>query len=98
MSMLHQIEAIKDLLQESVDRGSTLVENIHRLIEGTLIETTGIEENPVVQAHQERVRKIYEAIRGINKQVGDAASEVFAVLEEQVEIDQILKDKKGPLN
>lgn len=98
MALIHQAEAIKDLLQESVERGTQLVENIHRLIEDTVVETAGVEDNEVVTAHRERVAKVYEAIRSLNRQFGEAASDFFAAIEDQAKVDAVLKDKEGPLS
>lgn len=98
MAVIHQIEAIKDLLQESVDRGTQLVENIHRLIEDSVVETAGVQDNELVAQHRERVARVYEAIRTINRQFGEAASDFFAAVEDQEKVDTLLRDKQGPLS
>ncbi len=94
MALLQQMEAIKDLLQESVERGSRMVEGIHQVVEDTLVQTIGVEDQAAVQAYRARVAKIYESIRLINQKLGDAASEIFEVIEDQVEVDKIVKEKQ----
>lgn len=83
MSILHSLEALKDLAQESIDRSTDLVEGIHQIIEDTLTDATNTQDNAVVVAHRERVARVYDAIRAINHQLGQAASDAFEALENQ---------------
>ncbi|NNM52084.1 MAG: hypothetical protein HKM02_07650 [Pseudomonadales bacterium] len=94
MALLQQIEAIKDLLQESVERGSRMVEGIHQVVEDTIVQTVGLEDQAAVQAYRTRVAHIYESIRLINQKLGDAASEIFEVIEDQAQVDKIVKEKQ----
>lgn len=91
MTILTRIEAIKDLIQEAVDQGATNVENIHKVIAGMPLEALAkrglLQESDVasIKATQEAtVGVVYEAIRRVNKEVGDVASAVFEAIEDQV--------------
>lgn len=91
MTMLTRIEAIKDLIQEAIDHGATSAENIHKVIAGMPLEALSkrglLHDSDLesIRATQEAtVGVVYEAIRRVNKEVGDVASAVFEAIEDQI--------------
>jgi len=90
MSLLTRVEAIKDLIQEAVDKGATTVEQIHQTIAAMPLEslekrgllsdkTAGLRETQA-----ETIGAVYNAIRRINQEVGDLASGLIETLEDQI--------------
>lgn len=90
MSLLTRIEALKDLVQEAVDKGATTVEQIHQTIaampldalekRGLLTDkTTGLRETQAAT-----IGTVYDAIRRINQEVGKLASGLIETIEDQI--------------
>jgi hypothetical protein len=105
MPILSRIEAIKDLIQEAVDRGATTVEQIHKVIAGMpldalakrgLLRAEDADERK--QANEATIGVVYDAIRRINREVGELASSVFEAIEEQVDVQKQLSetDRRRP--
>ncbi|HXJ33814.1 MAG TPA: hypothetical protein VMS22_07200 [Candidatus Eisenbacteria bacterium] len=105
MPILSRIEAIKDLIQEAVDKGATTVEQIHKVIAGMpldalakrgLLRTEDADERK--QANEATIGVVYDAIRRINREVGELASSVFEAIEEQVDVQKQLSetDRRRP--
>jgi hypothetical protein len=77
-------KALARLIQESIDKGATTVEEIHRSIADLPLKI--LEENHLLPATAKEVRRvqdhtigrIYDLIRGINQQVGTLASDLLA--------------------
>lgn len=87
MKTLQRIELIKDLIQEAVDKGATSVEQVHQYIADLpfeALEQTGLLQEDRLQLRDKQRRTIgmvYDAIRGINRQVGELISDQFENLE-----------------
>ena len=90
MSLLTRIEALKDLVQEAVDKGATTVGQIHQTIaampldalekRGLLTDkTTGLRETQAAT-----IGTVYDAIRRINQEVGELASGLIETIEDQI--------------
>ena len=86
--MLARVEAIKDLVQEAVDKGATSVEQIHKII-ATLplaaLEERGLLGTVPGQARaivNQTIGGVYEAIRQINREVGELASGLLESIED----------------
>lgn len=90
MSLLTRIEALKDLVQEAVDKGATTVEQIHQTIaampldalekRGLLTDkTAGLRETQAAT-----IGTVYDAIRRINQEVGELASGLIETVEDQI--------------
>ena len=90
MSLLTRIEALKDLVQEAVDKGATTVEQIHQTIaampldalekRGLLTDkTTGLRETQAAT-----IGTVYDGIRRINQEVGELASGLIETIEDQI--------------
>jgi hypothetical protein len=82
-----RIEAVKDLIQEAIDKGATSVEQIHRTIadlplsaleQRGLLGDEGKDARTLVDAS---IGAIYETIRAVNREVGELASGLFEALE-----------------
>ncbi|MGH8453668.1 MAG: hypothetical protein ACRES4_00450 [Nevskiales bacterium] len=87
MKKLQRVELLKDLIQEAVDKGATSVEQVHQYIAGLpfeALEKTGLLRDDKLQLRKKQRRTIgmvYDAIRGINRQVGQLISDQFENLE-----------------
>ena len=88
MGVLNKLELLKDMVQEAIDKGATTVEDVHRTIAEVPIEQ--MERSGLLDAdeaqdkkdlHHRTVGTIYDAIRSINSQVGEMASELFEAVE-----------------
>ncbi len=81
------IEAVKDLIQEAVDKGATSVEQIHRTI--AALPLAALEQRGLLGAEGKEARTlvdssigaVYETIRAVNREVGELASGLFEALE-----------------
>lgn len=103
MSTLNRIESAKDLIQESVDRTVTGVENIHQSILdfpfAAFERKDGEESNldPRVQnvrdAKTRAVSSIYGLVRQINNDVGELLSDLIGNVEDHVdEVEDLVDD------
>jgi len=93
-STLARIEAVKDLIQEAVDKGATSVEQIHKTIaelplaaleKRGLLGDEGAKALGVVDAS---IGTVYEAIRTVNREIGELASGLFEALENHADAQQ----------
>jgi hypothetical protein len=102
MSKLQRLELLKDMIQQAVDRGATSVEQIHQYIADLpfeALERAGLLDNDKLKVRQKKTRTIgmvYDAIRRINKQVGDLISDQFENLEDGRYVDRVLREKAPP--
>ncbi len=91
MAILTRIEALKDLIQEAVDKGATTVEQIHQTIAAMPLEA--LEKRGLLDEQAAKVREaqattigsVYDAIRRVNKEVGDLASGIIESLEDHAD-------------
>jgi len=104
MGVLNKLELLKDMVQEAIDKGATTVEDVHRTIAEVPIEQmerTGLLDADEAQdkkdLHHRTVGTIYDAIRSINRQVGEMASELFEAVEDGKAASDRMdeKDDKG---
>lgn len=88
MKKLQRIELLKDFIQEAVDRGATSVQAVHEYIANLPFEALGqtgllIEEKTGLrQKHQQTIGVVYDAIRRINREIGQLISDQFENIEE----------------
>lgn len=100
MEKLQRLELLKDLIQQAVDKGATSVEQVHQFIADLpfeALEKSGLLEDDKLQLRDRQRRSIgmvYEAIRRINKQIGDLISDQFENLEDGEYIAKVLKKKE----
>ncbi|MGH8539757.1 MAG: hypothetical protein ACRETW_04555 [Stenotrophobium sp.] len=99
MKNLQRIELLKDMIQEAVDRGSTSVEQVHQYIAALpfeALERTGLLTDDRLSLRDKQRRSIgmvYDAIRRINREIGQLISDQFENLEEGGEVVKVLKEK-----
>src|SRR6185295_5691483 len=96
-----RIEAVKDLIQEAVDKGATSVEQIHRAIAD--LPLSALEQRGLLGDEGKSARKlidssigaVYDTIRLINREVGELASGVFEAIENHADAQANLDDTKA---
>ncbi len=98
-TILTRVEAIKDLIQEAVDKGVTSVENVHKAILElpiSVLEQQGlVETGKAARELQElTVGSVYNAIRAVNRGVGEMASGMFEAADNFVETQVALSEHK----
>jgi len=99
MKTLQRIELLKDLVQEAVDRGATSVEQIHQFIADLpfeMLERLGALDPDGSELRAAKTRTIgvvYEAIRRINREVGELLSDQFENLENGSHVAKVLNEK-----
>ncbi|MBA4285147.1 MAG: hypothetical protein C0434_06400 [Xanthomonadaceae bacterium] len=88
MKKLQRLELLKDFIQEAVDRGATSVQAVHQYIADLpfeALEQTGLiseEKAGLRQKHRQSIGVVYDAIRRINREIGQLISDQFENLEE----------------
>lgn len=88
MKKLQRLELLKDFIQEAVDRGATSVQSVHQYIADLpfeALEQTGLlseEKIGLRSKHQQTIGVVYDAIRRINREIGQLISDQFENLEE----------------
>ena len=99
MKTLQRIELLKDFVQEAVDRGATSVEQVHQFI-GALpfeaLEKAGLLKEDHLQLRDKQRRAVglvYEAIRNINRQIGELISDQIENLENAQQVREVLNEK-----
>jgi hypothetical protein len=99
MKSLQRAELLKDLIQEAVDRGATSVEQIHQSIADLpfeVLERLGLLDPDGFELRETKTRTIgvvYEAIRRINREVGELISDQFENLENSSHVARVLNEK-----
>jgi len=94
MSTMLRIEAIKDLIQEAVDKGATTVEQIHKLVADlpfSVLEQRGLLDDTAEAVRDTSARTIgnvYDAIRRINREIGEMASHVIEAVDDQIKVQR----------
>lgn len=99
MRKLQRVELLKDLIQEAVDRGATSVEQIHQSIADLpfeALERLGLLDSDGADLRDTKTRSIglvYDAIRRINRDVGELLSDQFENLEDVQHAAKVLTEK-----
>ena len=100
MKAVQRLELLKDFIQEAVDRGATSVEQIHQYIADLpfeALEKTGLLEEDKLRIREKKRRSIgmvYDAIRRINREIGQLISDQFENLEETQHVGKVLREKQ----
>lgn len=87
MTLITRIEALKDLIQEAVDKGAKTVEQIHLSIADlpfSVLEQRGLlneDGQELRDASQRTIGSIYETIRKVNQEIGDLATNLIESVE-----------------
>ncbi len=99
MDKLQRLELMKDMIQEAVDRGARSIEQINQYIADLpfeALERAGLLDDDKLKLRDKKTRTIgmvYDAIRGINKQIGELISDQFENLEESRHVARVLEKK-----
>ncbi len=99
MKAVLRLELLKDFVQEAVDRGATSVEQIHQYIADLpfeALEKSGLLEEDKLKLREKKRRSIgmvYDAIRRINREIGQLISDQFENLEETQHVGTVLNEK-----
>jgi len=99
MKAVQRLELLKDFIQEAVDRGATSVEQIHQYIADLpfeALEKSGLLEQDKLKLREKKRRSIgmvYDAIRRINREIGQLISDQFENLEETQHVGTVLSEK-----
>jgi hypothetical protein len=97
---LERAELLKDMIQEAVDKGATSVEQVHQYIADLpfeALERTGLLQDDRLQLRDKQrqtIGMVYDAIRSINRQVGQLISDQFETLEDSRQAARNLKSRK----
>ena len=101
MKNLQRLELLKDMIQEAVDRGAHSVEQVHQYIAELpfeALERTGLLKDDALKLREKQrmtIGMVYDAIRRINREIGQLISDQFENLEEGRDVAQVLA-KKSP--
>ena len=96
---LQRVELLKDMIQQAVDRGATSVEQIHQYIAGLpfdALEKSGLLDDDKLKLRERQRRTIgmvYEAIRRINREIGQLISDQIENLEDGAHAAKVIKEK-----
>lgn len=96
---LTRLEAIKDLIQDAINQGATTVEQIHKSIVDLPLSV--LEKNGLLDVDSEKrdemwnksIGHVYEAIRRVNQEVGELASQAFEAIDDQLIIQKNIAEK-----
>ena len=102
MKAIERMELLKDTVQQAVDNGATSVEQVHQYIAALPFETLEklgfFEEkaNALKGKQADTIGIAYDAVRTINKQVGQIFSDIFGQIEDvQIMAKNMAKRGKG---
>jgi len=95
---LTRLEALKDLVQDAINQGATTVEQIHKSIVDLPLSV--LEKNGLLDIDSEKrdemwnksIGHVYEAIRRVNQEIGDLASQAFEAVDDQLIIQQKIRE------
>lgn len=102
MKKLERLQLLKDMIQEAVDRGASSIEQVHQYIAELpfeALERAGLLDDDKLQlkARQRRsIGMVYDAIRRINREIGQLISDQFENLEETQQVADVLNGKDRP--
>lgn len=100
MSKLQKLELLKDAIQQAIDRGATSVEQVHQHIADLpfeFLERAGLLKGDKLALREKKRRTIgmvYDAIRNINRQIGEMISDQFENLEDTREVSRVLDERR----
>jgi len=99
LAILTRLEALKDLAQEAIDKGATTVEQIHQAIAAMpleALEKRGLLDEEVASLKEKQaatIGAVYDAIRRVNKEIGDLASGLIESLEDHADAQRNISRK-----
>jgi hypothetical protein len=99
VNRLQRIELLKDFIQEAVDKGATSVEQVHQYIADLpfeALERSGLLRDDRLglrQKQRQTIGMVYDAIRRINREIGQLVSNQFETLEDSRAAARTLKSR-----
>lgn len=104
-NLLQNLELAKDVAQTAIDNTVTAVESVHTVIADTsysILNQGVVDEkrlNTLKEKHDLSAGKVYSAIRDVNQNLGQLASDYFGSLEDRAHASEVMtknnqKDKK----
>ncbi|HEY0973908.1 MAG TPA: hypothetical protein VGE57_05395 [Solimonas sp.] len=94
---LKRLELLKDIVQQAIERGATSVQQIHEYV-GNLpfeaLDRAGLLDDRVQglrEKHQRTVGTVYDAIRRINREIGQLISDQIENLEDGQAAARVIK-------
>lgn len=100
MKKLERLQLLKDMIQEAIDRGATSVEQVHQFIAELpfdALEKTGVlsdEKLKLKTKQRQTIGMVYDAIRRVNREIGQLISDQFENLEEGKGVARLLNEKE----
>lgn len=95
-TLLQRLEIAKDAAQTAIDNTVTAVESVHTVIADTsysILNQGGINEkklNTLKEKHDQSATKIYDAIRDVNQNIGQLASDYFGTIEDSAHASAVM--------
>ena len=99
MKKLERLQLLKDMIQEAIDRGASSVEQVHQYVAELpldALEKAGLldDERLKLKAKQRHtIGMVYDAIRRINREIGQLISDQFENLEDSQHVADVLNGK-----
>ena len=96
MKKAQRVELLKDFVQEAIDRGATSVEAIHQYIAELpfeALESTGLlseDKLKLRDRQRQTIGMVYDAIRRINREIGQLISDQFENAEETQQVAEVI--------
>lgn len=101
MRKLERLQLLKDMIQEAIDRGASSVEQVHQYIAELpfdALEKTGVldDEKLKLKAKQRAtIGMVYDAIRRVNREIGQLISDQFENLEEGRHVAKVINENSA---
>ncbi|UZE96783.1 hypothetical protein [Alkalimarinus alittae] len=95
-TLLQRLELAKDVAQTAIDNTVTAVESVHTVIADTsysILNQGAVDEkrlNSLKEKHDLSASKVYDAIRDVNQNIGQLASDYFATLEDSAHASEVM--------
>ncbi len=99
MKAVQRLEVLKDFIQEAVDKGANSVQQIHEHIADLpfeALEKSGLLDDDKLKLRDRQRRTIgmvYDAIRRVNRQVGELISDQFENIEDAGTVMEVVSKK-----
>ncbi len=99
---LKRLELLKDIVQQAVERGATSIEQIHQHVADLPFE--GLDKAGLLDPRSRGLRDkqartvgaVYDAIRRINREIGQLISDQIENLEDGEAAARVLRSRKAP--
>jgi len=95
-NLLQQLEIAKDFAQTTVDTTVSAVQNVHSVIADTsynVLNQGVVDEErlkTLKEKHDATSGQVYDAIRGVNQNLGQLASDYFGSLEDSAHASDVM--------